>query len=158
MEMVNNQLDVVASDVQATMEESFLNAKKEIKKAGVRVRVNVMVCCRGCVSQEKLGMKTMKDAIVWSFGGQEQAVSWIDGLPFSRYEVNNRIHRGYGFTPSKNKIVQKIYFNHRNLTNEMKSKVVQIFENNGFVVVWDLSDNECLVLDLEATQIAMLTK
>lgn len=134
-----------------TMEQNFNNAKKEIRALGVKVRVNIMECCRGCVTEEKLGLKDKTQPHIWTYGGQDNAVSWVDGLPYLRSDVRNR------YRLTEKDLVNSEFFNHGNLTPELGKQIVFIFQTNGFVVDWDGDEYRCIEIDFKATKNAMDT-
>lgn len=132
---------------EVSIKERFENAKKEIRKQlGVKVRVNVYECCRSCVTNEKLGIKTDNDAVIWHYGGQGHAFGWdTDGTPVSR-EV---LYRGY--TRWNESGITNILFNHNGLTDAQKRDIVYVFEKWGIVVDWDMSDSKCIGIDFVTT-------
>lgn len=129
------------------MEQNFKNAKKEIRSLGVKVKVNVMECCRGCIGTEKLGLKSENEPYIYTYGGQGNAVSWVDGLPYLRSEVNRN------WRLDEKDLVNSEYFNHGNLTPELGKQIVAAFERNGFVVNWDGDQFHCIEVDFKATKL-----
>lgn len=131
-----------------TMENNYRNALKEIKANGVKTKVNVMECCRGCVTNEKLGIENDSVAIIWQYGGQGHAISWVNGLPVDRAELNEykrsrswyNLHR-YTQNPEKN-MAWGVLFNHNSLTEEQRDMVADVFTKHGFVVNWDKADRD----------------
>lgn len=136
-----------------TIKARFEASKKEIRTLGVKVRVNIYECCRGCVGNAKLGLPEGDETtpIIWHYGGQGHAIAWeVDGTPIYREDV----YRTYGRNrrrSSANYDAANMLFNHSNLTDELKDQVVAIFEKNGIVVDWDKSDSKCIELDFQAT-------
>lgn len=118
-----------------TTEQAWKNAIKTIRSNGIRVRQNVMQCCRGCVTADKLGMKTNSDPIVWTYGGQGNAYT---------IELDDIWYRGGNGWRYGSNVVDEIYWNHDNLTDSQKSIVWWAFTDNGFVVDWDKSDSQCI--------------
>jgi hypothetical protein len=127
------------------MEQNFNNAKKEIRTLGVKVKVNVMECCRGCIGTEKLGLKDENQPYIYTYGGQGNAISWVDGLPFLRSDAKK-------WRLSDKDLVNSEYFNHGNLTPELSKQIVEIFQRNGFVVNWDGGEFHCIEIDFKATK------
>lgn len=143
-----------------TMETNFRNALKDVRKAGIKTRLNVMECCRGCVTNEKLGIENDDVAIIWSYGGQGNATSWYNGLPYGRDELNEiKREGGWGwrrlerFVNDTENIAWGDYFNHNSLTSEQMDIVYDIFVAHGFVVDWDKETREhkCLVINYKET-------
>ena len=132
-----------------TMEQNFNNAKKEIRTLGVKVKVNVMECCRSCIGNEQLGLKDDTTPYIYTYGGQGGAISWVDGLPFYRSDMRGR--KSY-ITPRLSDMASTEYFNHGNLTPELGKQIVEIFERNGFVVDWDGKDFHCIEINFQATK------
>lgn len=120
---------------QVTTEDRWKAAVKSLRASGVRVRQNIMECCRGCVSEEKLGMKTPTEPIAWTFGGQGGAVSWVKGEPF--YRDTLRSHR------SRTRAVEEIYFNH---SNDAGQRIAQAFIGQGFEVDWDGTNSKTVIV------------
>ena len=143
-----------------TMETNFRNALKDIRKAGIKTRLNVMECCRGCVTNEKLGIENDDVAIIWSYGGQDNATSWVDGLPYGRTALND-IKRGgrwtflHRYTTNAENIAWGDYFNHNGLSAEQQDTVYEIFTRNGLVVDWekDRREFQCIVIKYKETYI-----
>lgn len=132
-----------------TMETNYNNAKKEIRTLGVKVKVNVMECCRGCVGNEKLGLTSDTQPYIYTYGGQDNAISWIDGRAYYRWGVRKV---GRWTKPSDRYLVDEVYFNHGNLTPELGKQIVAIFEKHGFVVNWDGTEFKCIEINFERTQ------
>ena len=141
-----------------TMENNFRNALKEIRKAGIKTRLNVMECCRSCVTNEKLGIANDDVAIIWTYGGQDNATSWVDGLPYGRTALND-IKRGgrwtslHRYTTNADNIAWGDYFNHNGLSAEQQDTVYEIFTRNGLVVDWekDAREFKCIVIEYKET-------
>lgn len=136
-----------------TIQERFEAAKKEIRKNGVKVRVNIYECCRGCVTNEKLGIKTNDDPIIWHYGGQDHAFSFAsDGLPYYRSYLYGSGRKWYR---NAEEFICNPLFNHNSLSAEQRDMVVAAFENNGLVVVWgdnnEERDYKCIEIDIDAT-------
>jgi hypothetical protein len=132
-----------------TMESKFKSAKKDIRKAGIKVRVNIYECCRGCVTEEKLGLASPEMPVIWTYGGQGNAIRWhSDGLPYHAEEFKGS---GWGQYLKKDAEVAYVYFNHSNLTNEQKHTIVEIFHMYDFVVDYNFSDSQCIGINFAAT-------
>lgn len=133
-----------------SIQSRFEKAKKEIRKViGVRVRVNVIECCRGCVASEKLGIDNDDVAIIWHFGGQGNSFGWDGGLPVNRTVLNRGYSRRWR---GESDMESGIYFNHNGLTNGMKNDIVKCFTKYDIVVDWDKSDSQCIYIDFEETR------
>lgn len=133
-----------------TIEQRFNASKKEIRQLGVKVRVNIMECCRGCVTNEKLGLPEGDETtpIIWHYGGQDNAISWeVDGTPIYRSDAK----RGYTRRGRRDYDAANMWFNHSNLTDELKQQIVAIFTKHDLVLDWDLSNSSCIEVDFEAT-------
>lgn len=124
-----------------TMKARFQNAIKEARANGVKVRQNVQSCCRGCVTEEKLGMKREDQPYAFTFGGQGMAYSWIDEdeAPVNREDMK-RSQRSY-YRTRQPKIVESVMFN---WGNDSAEALVEAFKNNGFDVEWDGSEYSCV--------------
>ena len=123
-----------------TLEERYQSALKDIRRAGVYARSNIMTCCRGCYDP-----KIADDAaIVWTYGGQgfrvlidgdeayyakrKQETSWRSGRTSSYYE-----HNGVATT---------VYVNHTGLVSEGEltpagAAVLAAYDRHCIVVEWD---------------------
>jgi hypothetical protein len=143
-----------------TMETNYRNALKDVRKVGIKTRLNVMECCRGCVSNEKLGIENDDVAIIWTYGGQDNATSWHDGLPFSRTELNNlKRNGGWGwrqlerYVNNAENIAFCDLFNHNGLTEQQMQVVYNIFTAHGFVVNWAVEERayKCIEINYKAT-------
>jgi hypothetical protein len=133
-----------------TMEVNYNNAKKEIRTLGVKVKVNVMECCRGCITEEKLALTNATQPHIYTYGGQDNAISWVDGRPYWRSALRGRRNRW--LSPRDRDLVGAVYFNHGNLTPELGQQIVAIFEKHGFVVDWDGTEFKCIEIDFERTE------
>lgn len=131
---------------ELTMKARFRSALKEIRANGVKVRQNVQKCCRGCVTEEKLGMKSENEAYAFTYGGQGNAYTWVDddNAPVSRDSLRKFQRRGYG-RPNL-RPVNSIYFNHGNDSGQV---IAESFKNNGFEVDWDGSEMKCVVVKFD---------
>lgn len=130
-----------------TIKARFEASKKEIRTLGVKVRVNIIECCRGCVTNEKLGLPENDETtpIIWHYGGQGNAIAWeTDGTPIWRSDAS----RGYSYN---NYDAANMLFNHSHLTDELKNQIVAIFEKNDIVIKWDKSDSDCIEIDFQTT-------
>jgi hypothetical protein len=134
-----------------TMETNFRNALKDVRKAGIKTRLNVMECCRGCVTNEKLGIDNNDVAIIWTYGGQGHATSWVDGLPYARTDVQGRNSRYYRLRDED--MAWGDLFNHNALSDKQKDTVYDIFTAHGFVVNWekDERDYKCIGIEYKET-------
>ena len=139
------------------METNYRNALKEIKANGIKTKVNVMECCRSCVTNEKLGIANNDVAIIWQYGGQGHAVSWVNGLPVDRAELNE-VKRNSWYSRSRylnnpaEHIVWGVLFNHNALTDEQRDKVYEVFTKHGFVVNWDKADRDMKCIEINFRQ------
>jgi hypothetical protein len=131
-----------------TIEQNLNNAKKQIRALGVKVKVNVMECCRGCITDEKLGLTSSTQPYIFTYGGQGNAVSWVDGLPFLRSDAKK-------WRLSDKDMVNTEYFNHGNLTPELTYQIVEIFHNNGLAANWDGNEYRCIEVDFKSTLLQM---
>jgi hypothetical protein len=109
---------------------------KELRAGGVRVRRNVVSCCRGCAD---LGEHT-NPATIWSFGGQGQSVN-ISGDDAYHKSGNDYHEAGI------------VFFNHDGLVNDddTLSKygelVISALTRYGIAWEWNLTDARCIEVD-----------
>lgn len=120
-------------------EERWKFAVKVIRKNGIRFRQNVQSCCRGCVGADTLGMKSEDEPVIWTFGGQGNAVVWEDGV--LRYRSSR--------FPFCNAAVTEVFFNHSNLDTATAERVVGIFRECGFDARWDGSNSSCITVHFD---------
>lgn len=126
---------------QETLETRFNTALKEIRKAGVKARRNVMGCCRGCT----IGTGHVDDntPFIEHFGGQGNRFMF-DG------------DYAYYHSPNQQGAIDKLYFGHDGLVEngqltDAGNAVIEAFERNGIVIDWDRTDGHTIiVLPLES--------
>lgn len=123
------------------------------RRSGVVVRQNVMECCRGCVSPEKLGMtkEHLDDGMpyAWTYGGQGNANSWVERsqgefVLMNRQKFAAWNKRAFGRMPEP---VEGVYFYHGNGGAE---KVVEAFRAQGFEVEWNGDQYEAVLVKVGA--------
>jgi hypothetical protein len=134
------------------MEKNFNNAKKDIRALGVKVKVNVMECCRGCITEEKLNLTDTTQPHIYTYGGQDNAVSWVDGLPYWRSALRGR---NRWTTPKERDMANTVYFNHGNLTTELGNQIVEILHTNGLAASWNGEEYSCIEVDFQSTKFQM---
>lgn len=117
-------------------------AIKSLRGEGVHVRQNIMQCCRGCVTESDLNMKDKSQPVAWTFGGQQNAYSWIEDTIVSRSTINGR--RSYSLREGAE---TEIYFNH---DNGAAAATKAAFEAEGFSVDWDGEDFKCVIVKVNA--------
>lgn len=121
-----------------TFEERFKDFSKEVRKNGIKVRRNVYECCRGCVTFEKLGMKSENDPIIWHYGGQGNAIS---------LEGNNVYFRTYDYWDSGE--CNYILFNFDNVWGtEYEQAIRNKLDEQYFVYEWE-TPNRCLEIKVD---------
>lgn len=117
-----------------TAQDRWKAALKTLRASGVRVRQNVQACCRGCISEEKLGMKSPDEAYAMTFGGQGNAYAWVnDELVYRESLSWNR----------RTKAVEAVYFNHGNGSAQ---RIADAFSQQGFDVEWNGTDGQCVII------------
>jgi hypothetical protein len=110
---------------------------KELRAGGVRVRRNVMACCRSCAD---LGEHTYP-ATIWSFGGQGCSVS-ISG--------DDAYHQTGKYDYQEAGIV---FFNHDGLVendgtlSKYGELVISALTRYGIAWEWNLTDARCIEVD-----------
>jgi hypothetical protein len=127
-----------------TVQIRFTNALKAIRKDGIATRMNVMSCCGGCADIPESEHKP----VIWTFGGQGGAFSYIDGVMVYRDVLAKVKRRGYGITAetvaaNKGKVT-KVYINHTSV--ESARIAATAFHVEGFDVEWDGTDMNCVVV------------
>lgn len=123
-------MNAIATETQHLSAEARWNkALKEIRKAGIRVKQNVMECCPSCVSLPTI-FKTDDEttSVGWTYGGQGDAYRWDYKDEMVRKDSDWRE-------------VGTVYFRH---TNEAGPIIAAAFRANGFPVRWDGSDYKCV--------------
>lgn len=115
----------------------FNAAMKEIRKGKVVARRNIATCCRGCYDPQIAETQP----IIWHYGGQGNHVDVWEGGAVYRYATRNYE-------------VDKMYFNHDNLTTAdgltpAGQHVVDTFNKWGIVIRWDHSGSQCIEVDVK---------
>jgi hypothetical protein len=109
---------------------------KELRAGGVRVRRNVVSCCRSCAD---LGEHT-NPATIWSFGGQGQSVN-ISGDD-AYHKSGNDYHEA-----------RTVFFNHDGLVADdgtlsvYGELVISALTRYGIAWEWNLTDARCIEVD-----------
>lgn len=109
---------------------------RELRAGGVRVRRNVVACCRSCAD---LGEHD-SPATIWSFGGQGSAV-YISG------------DEAYGRSGNDYYEAGVVYFNHDGLVaddgnlSKYGELVISALTRHGFSWEWNLTDARCIEVD-----------
>ena len=120
-------------------QQAFKNVGKVLRKEGVQFRFNVMECCSGCISAEKLNLKNEDQPFGFTYGGQGGRVTW-NSEDQAVYADSLTKKSRYG-RPSSGEIVDAVYVNHGNGSAE---KIVKAFRDGGFEVEWDGTDYSCV--------------
>ena len=120
-------------------QQAFKNVGKALRKEGVQFRFNVMECCRGCISSEKLGLKNEDQLYGFTYGGQGQRITWNEQDEMVYASSMNR-KRSFYYRDNGGK-VGSVYVNHGNGSAE---KIAQAFRDGGFEVEWDGEDSSCV--------------
>lgn len=132
---------------QITLQERFNNAKKEIRQTEIRVKQNVMTCCRSCAGEEALGIKCEDEKLIWHFGGQGHAFGWDCGEPVNR----TVLQRGYSRSwKGESDIEYSIYFNHNNLTWADIESVIAIFAKHDIIATCE-NESQCIEVQFQQT-------
>jgi hypothetical protein len=121
-----------------TVQEQWKSAVRNLRAEGVHVRQNVMACCRGCITSDKLGVKAEGEPLAYTYGGQGGAYSWVDDQLFYRDSLRPR-----RWGVSRPQSVEAVYFNHSNGSGQ---RIFDAFTDQGFKVEWDGSDMSCVVI------------
>lgn len=107
---------------QLTPLQRFNRVKKQLASFDIALRANVMSCCRSCATEEEASISSWDIPNVWHYGGQGNRIKWQKwDTDFDTY-----------------------WFNHGNLSDSQKKIVVLAFEDSGFNVTWDYSDNKSI--------------
>lgn len=125
-----------------TTETAWKEAIREIRASGVRIRQNVMKCCRSCIEYRDMGLE--EDTTTpygYTFGGQGGAYSWVDGVMVTR-ESKAKLARSWG---ARLNPVTKVYFNWSNGAGRV---IADVFARHGFKVDWDGNNSSCVVVNL----------
>lgn len=134
---------LIEADTETRYKQAVKDARAAAKAAGVpiKIRQNVMTCCRGCTSNEDLGLPKDDDstAYAYTFGGQGNRIQWRKGNPV----FGARKPKGYGYMESAS-LETKAYWNHGNGSAPF---LKEAFEANGFEVEWDGSDAQCVIVN-----------
>jgi hypothetical protein len=141
-------MTTVTATTTKTVQDRFTNAVKASRqKNKFRVRVNVMGCCRSCISAEREENDTR--AYAYAFGGQGMAYTWFEGEMFYRETVNKMKRRHYAHASVRSALlgsasgrVKVVYFNFD--TVEVAQSLREAFEAEGFTVEWNGTEEQCV--------------
>lgn len=129
----------MAKRVIGQNQKAFKDVGKALRAEGIQFRFNVMECCKGCISHEKLGLKSEDQPYGFTYGGQGQRITWNEQDEMV-YASSMTRKRSYYYRDTANK-VDSVYVNHGNGSAE---KIVQAFRDGGFEVEWDGNDYSCV--------------
>lgn len=129
--------------VMGENEKAFKSVGAQLRKQGVQFRLNVVECCRGCISYEKLGAKSEDQPYGFTYGGQGGRITWSDDEVVYADSLN-KSRRGYYSRKSARK-VDTIYVNHG---NDSAKKIVDAFQAAGFDAQWDGNDYSCVEINV----------
>jgi hypothetical protein len=112
-------------------------AMRDLRRARVCVRNNVYKCCRGCVNEDDFPTwkKSYKQPLIWSFGGQGNAVTIYGDSAYYRDSHHGECR------------ATKNYLMHDNITPKVWETVKAIYNKYGIVVDWDGSPYSAITLD-----------
>lgn len=133
---IMSQVLVADVAVEVSTQDRWKDAIRVLRASGVRVRQNVQGCCRSCMTEDKLGLKSPDEAYAYTYGGQGGAYTWQDDVAVYRDTVGSRRYR----SP---KVVGSVYFNHGNGSG---ARIAQAFTQAGFTVDWDGSESQCVTV------------
>lgn len=151
---------IILSTPEMTTEERFKAAVKFVKDTkAVRIRQNVMSCCRSCTTDEQLGKDKSDLPLAWTFGGQGGAVSFYGGEAFNRVDLTplrkdrftGRLIKDGKFSVRvterhiKRARATKVYWNFDDI--EAAKAVDFAFRSFGFEVEWNGTDTQCVVVE-----------
>ncbi len=117
-----------------TARERWDKASRVLRKNGIQFRFNVQKCCRSCITEADLGMKSDDQPYGFTYGGQGNRVIWVNGEPTEDRGKDWRGHRR--LNP-----LHTIYIN---FGNGGGHRIAETFREFGFEVEWDGSDNRCI--------------
>ena len=128
-----------------TAKVRWSNALKTLRAVGIATRMNVKSCCRSCANIDT------DRATVWTFGGQGNAFSWLDGTMVNReilYKVKARSFGGVTLDSMKrNKgIEEQVFFNFTDII--AAEAAVIAFEAEGFEVEWNGTEGQCVIIKM----------
>lgn len=146
----------MTSTETATIEENFKATLKEARKAGVKVRQNVMICCRSCTGYADFGLteETAKTTpLLWTFGGQGNSYRWVKGKPYYR-ELIAKVMRRLGVKDpmwlSDDRLnicaVKGIYVYHDGPELVAATTLVELARAKGLVVEWDGTNGDAVLI------------
>lgn len=127
-----------------TTQTRFGNALKSIRKIGVTTRINVMSCCRGCAELPE------DKAVLWTFGGQDNAFSWLDGEMVYRDKLataKRRYSRVNSASMNRiNGFVDSVFFYFTEIV--AAEAAAACFAAEGFTVEWDGTFSSAVVIKM----------
>lgn len=119
-------------------ERVFKQVGVKLRRKGIAFRINVMECCRGCVSYEKLGAKSEQQPYGFIYGGQGNRVRWNENGELVSANPSSKRRSYYGSIARK---IDHLYVNHG---NGSAKEIVSAFREDGFDVEWDGNEYSCV--------------
>jgi hypothetical protein len=131
-----------------TIEERF-NAAVSAAQGHVHLRLNVMECCRSCITPEKLELPN-REALdttpyAYHYGGQDNQLVWKRGLPHYMEELNDEDDES-----PYTREADEVYFNHGGPSLQAAQVVADSFRAQGFTVDWTGDEFMCVIVRLGA--------
>ncbi len=137
-----------------TLEERYQSALKDIRRAGVYARTNIMTCCRGCYNPNIAD----DAAIVWTYGGQgfRVLISGDEAYYAKRTSYTSRRTGRTSTSYDATAAAETVYVNHTGLVDSegltpAGVSVLAAYDRHGIVVEWDQTNLECIKLHLAAS-------
>lgn len=126
-------------------ERNFKQVGAALRKQGVQFRLNVVECCRGCITDEKLNLKSEDQPYGFTYGGQGQRITWNSKGEMIYASSLNKSRRSFYYRSASESKVHTLYINHGNGSAE---KIVEEFRKAGFDAEWDGSEWSTVQINL----------
>lgn len=134
----------MAKRVIGQNQQAFKNVGKVLRKQGIQFKFNVVECCRGCITDEKLNLKKEDQPYGFTYGGQGQRITW-NGNDEMIYASSVSSKRSFYYRGAEQK-VEQVFINHG---NDSAEAIVKAFTEAGFDAEWDGNKYSCVVINID---------
>lgn len=138
----------------------FEAAVNGVQARGVHLKINVMQCCRSCITFTDLGLPSQEarenEPYAFTFAGQGNELLWQKGVPFyleEAYEIDDEEEDFFGPRSRERNIdrpATTLYIYHGGPGLTAAQTVTEVFRGEGFEVDWDGTEDRAVIVHLVA--------
>lgn len=136
----------------------FEAAVNGVRAHGVHLAVNVMQCCRSCITFSDLGLSSEEaresEPHAFTFAGQGNELLWQNGMPFyleEVYETDDEEEDFFGPRSRQRNLdrpATTLFVYHSGPDLTAAQTVTEVFRGEGFDVDWDGTADTAVIVHL----------